>query len=72
MPPIVLGIIATVVAGVVVTALVGAPKIVGVPVALTLAALYVSQPTLSDKSAGHWFGGADGGGGWGDGGDGGD
>ncbi len=65
-PPIVLGVIATVVAGVV-TALVGAPKIIGVPVALTLAALYVSRSGLSDKSAGHWFGGADGGGGWGDG-----
>jgi uncharacterized membrane protein YeaQ/YmgE (transglycosylase-associated protein family) len=70
-PPIVLGVIATVVAGPVVTALFDAPKIVGLLVALTLAALYVSRSGLSNKSAGHWFGGAGGGGGWGDGGDGG-
>ncbi len=55
-PPIVLGIVAALVVGIFVAEFAGAPRIVGLPVALTLAALYVSRSGLSDKPAGHWVG----------------
>ena len=53
-PPIVLGTIAALVVGIFVAEFAGAQRIVGLPVALTVTALYVSRSGLSKKPAGHW------------------
>ncbi len=55
-PPIVLGIAATLVVGIFVAEFAGAQRIVGLPVAFTVTALYVARSGLSDKPAGHWVG----------------
>jgi len=55
-PPIVLGIVATLVIGIFVTEFADAHRLVGLPLALTVAAVYVARSGLSDKPASHWIG----------------
>ena len=55
-PPIMLGIVAALVPGIFLTEFARAQEIVGLPVALTVATLYVARSGTSDKPAGHWIG----------------